>query len=153
MADTEPLSSEQLGALDRLRGLKTLEGFYLAGGSAVAYPYPLLEPPVSGPSAFPVAGLTDLATMKLSTIARRGLRRDFWDLYQILESPGASLKEYLDAYLERFGKHESDLYHVIRSLTWFEDAEKEPAFPAGMTPEAWDRIKSFFNQRAPGLLD
>ena len=43
----------------------------------VRYPYPLLRPPLREASGIALAGLLDLATMKLSAIARRGLRRDF----------------------------------------------------------------------------
>lgn len=63
----------------------------------VVYPYELLEPPVAGPSGMPTAGLRDLAAMKLSAISRRGIRRDFWDLFAIVSS-GLSLAEVGDAY-------------------------------------------------------
>lgn len=117
----------------------------------VRYPYPLLEPPTAGPSGMNVAGLMDLAVMKLSALARRGIRRDFWDLHAILET-GITLREAGDAYVQRFGLAESDLYHVARSLTYFVDAEKDPAFPAGLSPENWERIRAFFTAEAPTLL-
>jgi hypothetical protein len=58
----------------------------------------------------------------------------------------------LDAYLRRFGKLESDLYHVIRSLTYFEDAEQETIGPMGLSRERWEYIKEFFVRRAPDIL-
>jgi len=96
----------------------------------VRYPYPLLEPPTA---AFGVqlAGLRDLAVMKLSAIARRGLRRDFGDLFEVLRA-GLSFRECGEAYVARFGLGEADLYHVLRALTYFEDAEKDPVFPIGL---------------------
>lgn len=42
------------------------------------YPYPWLEDPVET-SPCPVAGMADLAAMKLSAIAARGSRKDFVD--------------------------------------------------------------------------
>lgn len=69
----------------------------------VDYPYPPLEPPGAGPLGFPVAGRLDLATMKLAAIARRGIRRDFWDLHALVQS-GISLAAAADAYLRRIGR-------------------------------------------------
>ncbi len=118
----------------------------------VRYPYPLLEPPGPGPEGFPVASIRDLAAMKMATIAGRGLRRDFWDLHEILRRD-LTIVAAADAYRQRFGLAESELYHLTRSLTWFEDAEKEETYPAGLTPARWTAIKSYFRRTAPALLE
>lgn len=118
----------------------------------VRYAYPPLDPPTPGPSAFPVATLRDLATMKLAAVARRGIRRDFWDLEEIARH-GLSLADAATAYLERFGVAEADLYHVLRALTFFDDAEREPVLPGGLTPKRWAEIKRFFQTEAPKLLE
>jgi hypothetical protein len=117
----------------------------------VRYPYPLLEEPRSGPAGFPVAGLLDLATNKLAAIAKRGLLRDFWDLYEIGKS-GITLSEACVAYVKRFHVAESDLYHVTLGLTWFEDAEAEKVRPKGMTDKLWKTIRRYFEEQAPPLV-
>lgn len=117
----------------------------------VRYPYPLLEPPDRGPEDFPVAGLLDLATMKMAAIAKRGIRRDFWDLYEIARS-GIEIRSAGDAYRRRFGLAESDLYHVWRSLTYFADADRDPVFPAGLSHEGWQEIARWFQDIAAGLI-
>jgi hypothetical protein len=104
-----------------------------------------------GPSEVPVAGLADLAAMKIAAIARRGLRRDFWDLFSITES-GLSLWHCAAAYQRRYGAAQSDLYHVLRSLTYFVDAERDAVLPLGMDEAQWERVKAFFEERAPALL-
>ena len=55
---------------------------------------------------------------KLAAIAKRGLLRDFWDLYEIGKS-GVTLSAACAAYVKRFHVAESDLYHVMLGLTWF----------------------------------
>ncbi len=117
----------------------------------VKYDYPLLEPPMPGPHGFPVAGLRDLAAMKLAAIAGRGLRRDFWDLFAICSS-AFSLSEAVSGYLDRFGLGEPDIYHLARALTYFADAERDSTFPAGLTAAKWKTIKAFFREEAPKLL-
>src|SRR5882724_7894689 len=59
----------------------------------VRYPYPPLDEPTPGPEGFPVAGLRDLAAMKLSAIAKRGIKRDFWDLHEILHASPIDLNQ------------------------------------------------------------
>ena len=118
----------------------------------VRYPYSPLEEPTPGPEGFPTAGLRDLAAMKLSAIAKRGIKRDFWDLHEIVSNSDLDLDQAFDAYLEKFGVRESDLYHVLRSLTYFDDADAEQVFPSGLTLVRWELIKTYFLQNAPMRL-
>jgi hypothetical protein len=117
----------------------------------VRYPYAPLEQPTLDTTGVRVAGLRDLGTMKLAAIARRGIRRDFWDLHQILRA-GMDLRSLGRDYMTRFGVAASDLYHVARALTYFVDAEKDSALPRGMTAGSWLGIKEYFEEHAPGLL-
>lgn len=107
----------------------------------VRYPYPLLLPPLTGPAGIPVAQLEDLATMKLSAAARRGIRRDFWDLHVMFERGTPALDQALDDYKRRYGVSDSDVYHVLKALTYFADAESEALYPLGLTNEKWQEIK------------
>ncbi len=54
------------------------------------YPNPLLEEPERVDGLFPVAGLLDLALMKLAAIGDRGSRKDFTDLFAILRAGALS---------------------------------------------------------------
>jgi hypothetical protein len=118
----------------------------------VRYPYLPLRPIERTSDGVAVAALLDLATMKLAAISRRGLRRDFWDLAEIVRRESVPLEQACRAYRERYGVAEADLYHVLRALTWFEDAERDPAYPAGLAEPAWNEIKSFFLREAPPLF-
>ena len=118
---------------------------------AVRYPYPPLGALVAGPRGILVASLADLAAMKLAAVSRRGVRRDFWDLHAIIGS-GMSLPKVCRAFVTRFGKAESDLYHVLRALTYFDDAEADRALPEGLTEKKWAAIKTFFEREAPKAL-
>lgn len=118
----------------------------------VRYPYPLLNPPGDGPDHFPIASLEDLATMKLSAAARRGIRRDFWDLFEMFHRQTPTLDQALDSYLRRYGVKEADLYHVLRALTYFDDAEADELFPLGLTAARWEEIKSWFVENVRDAL-
>lgn len=114
----------------------------------VRYPYPLLGRLKRGPEGLRVASLRDLAAMKLAAIAKRGVRRDYWDLYEILTRTRLTLGAACRDYTRKFGVSESDLYHVLRALSWFEDAEADPTAPRGLTDKKWCEIREWFPPRA-----
>jgi hypothetical protein len=117
----------------------------------VRYPYAPLEPPTPGPGGVLLASVRDLGAMKLSAIATRGLRRDFWDAF-VMAKNGHSLAQMAADFRMKFGREASDLYHVIRALTYFDDAEADPLFPRGMTPVLWTEVRTYFAREAPRLL-
>jgi len=123
----------------------------------VRYPYALLDPTGVGPSGITLAGLRDLASMKLAAIARRGIRRDFWDLWEIVRG-GLSHVDIAESYLEKFGVAEADLYHVLKwrsicardASTDF--ARDSPGVGSAAGAKGWDRAisltRSTFGPRA-----
>ncbi len=118
----------------------------------VSYPYlPLVKPRVRQ-EGVAIAGLADLAAMKLAAIARRGIRRDFWDIHAIVTSGRLDLRAALRSYLRKFGTAEPDIYPVLRSLVYFEDADAESVMPAGLSATHWERIKVDLRRLAPRLL-
>lgn len=63
-----------------------------------------------------LANIKDIACMKIDAITGRGRKKDFCDLYFLLQQ-----KEMMDAYKIMYPH--STLFHVYKSLTWFEDAD------------------------------
>ncbi|MFO0571914.1 MAG: nucleotidyl transferase AbiEii/AbiGii toxin family protein [Polyangiaceae bacterium] len=114
----------------------------------VRYPYRGLVRPKAGPEGVPVAGLRDLAVMKLAAIAKRGVRRDYWDLHEILTRTRLTLHAACNDYLQKYGVSEADLYHVLRALSWFEDAEADPKSPRGLSRKKWHEIRAWFEKHA-----
>jgi len=110
----------------------------------VRYPYRALGRTVRGPEGVRVAALRDLAVMKLAAIAKRGVRRDYWDLHEIVSRTRLTLRATCDDYVRKFGVAETDLYHVLRALSWFEDAEADPTLPRGLTRRSWLEIRAWF---------
>jgi hypothetical protein len=89
-----------------------------------------------------MASLADLGAMKLLAIAQRGSKKDFVDVYA-LGQERQSLTPLLDAYRDKFDVE--DISRILYSLTYFEDAEREP--PLHMFWDAsWDDIKRTITQ-------
>jgi hypothetical protein len=110
----------------------------------VCYPYEPLVRLGVGPEGVRVASPRDLAAMKLAAIARRGIRRDFWDLYELLKRRPGNLRRALDDYRLKFGVSQVDTYQVLRALSWFEDAERDVIRPRGMSASRWREIREWF---------
>jgi hypothetical protein len=111
--------------------------------SLFCYRYPVLYPFQSvGP--LPVADLRDIAAMKIAAISDRGSRKDFIDLYFICKDQ-LSLREVLRLYGRKYGKLKANLLHLYKSLTYFDEAEKQ-AMPFMLKPFYWDGLKAFFER-------
>jgi len=86
-----------------------------------------------------IADPRDIAVMKVVAIGGRGSRRDFVDLYFYLRS-GGSLEGVFEMTRRRFAGIDYNEYHLLRSLTFFDDAETEP-MPRMLRRAAWPEIK------------
>lgn len=107
--------------------------------SLLEYPYPLLAPLAPlGESGALRASLDDLSSMKLSAIAQRGARKDFVDLYALLERH-RPLPDLIDRYRAKY--ETSDVGHLLSALAYFDDAEREP-MPRMLWPVGWRTIRS-----------
>ena len=81
----------------------------------------------------------DIAVMKLVAVGGRGSRKDFVDLHFFLKSGG----DFASAFLwleQRFERIDYNTYHILKSLTWFKDAESEP-MPQMLKPVTWEDVK------------
>ena len=97
-----------------------------------------------------IADPDDVAAMKLSAIAGGGSRKDFVDLYAYARNV-APLPHALACFREKFRGIAVDPYHLLRSLTFFEDAEAE-AMPDLVIAVTWEEVKDFFRAEAPRLF-
>ncbi|MEO8148727.1 MAG: nucleotidyl transferase AbiEii/AbiGii toxin family protein [Bacteroidia bacterium] len=102
---------------------------------AVNYPYQILKPLVVF-NEIRMYDLEDIAAMKLSAISQRGSKKDFWDIYFLLEK--FSMNEMLDFFKMNFKV--TDVSHALRSLSYFKDADNE-ADPEKIIPVKWNDIK------------
>ena len=95
---------------------------------------------------FGLADLRDIALMKLAAISGRGSRKDFIDLYTILRGD-LSLEQCFEWLPDKYGEGRVNTYHVLKSLTYFDDAEREP-MPLILEPFDWEECKAFFVREA-----
>lgn len=113
----------------------TVEGINV---SFLSYPYPLLDELVDI-SGFDcrMASLEDLAAMKLAALAQRGTKKDFVDIWALARH-GFDLSQMVAWYRQKYAT--DDVFHLISSLSYFEDADPEP-MPRMLVDGEWETIK------------
>lgn len=83
-----------------------------------------------------LASIQDIAAMKLNAISGRGSRKDFVDLYFLLDH--FTLEEMFAFYLSKFD--DGNLFLVQKSLTYFKDAEVDE-MPEMIEKVSWANVK------------
>ena len=100
---------------------------------------PFIE--IEGVNYFSIA---DIAAMKLHTICGRGKKKDFFDIYSLLEL--YPWEQLLKWFIEKYD--ETQLFFLQRSILYFEDAEDDPEIN-GLPPftKNWDDIKEIISSK------
>ncbi len=102
----------------------------------VNYSYQWLKDPILEQGVC-LADLEDIAAMKLSAITNRGTKKDFVDLFFLLDI--FSFEQMLEFYHQKYP--EAADFLLFKSLIYFEDAETNP-MPQMFKPINWTDVKS-----------
>ena len=97
--------------------------------------YSWIDEPVNG-DGFVLASDKDIAAMKVNAIIGRGTRKDFVDLYALLQH--YSLPEIMDFYRQKYPEFSE--YRALLSMTYFEDAEMQD-MPLMFIDTPWEAMK------------
>lgn len=115
------------------------------------YEYPLLFPARKFLN-IDIADIQDIAPMKIAAISDRGVKRDFIDLYFIVERKKIlTLAESFVLYDKKFKNLNQNKIHILKSLVYFEDAERD-AMPKMHEKVSWKEVKDYFKKEQKKLL-
>lgn len=110
--------------------------------------YPILFPALSI-DGIRMLDVRDIAPMKLKAITQRGSKKDFFDIFYLLQK--MSLLELLELFKAKFEQYE--VFHIIKSLIYFEDAEQyaDPVvFDKSVT---WEKVKETVEMAVGELMN
>lgn len=119
--------------------------------SFFSYDYPVLKEFLLFEDEIKLASTADIAAMKVAAIAGRGKKRDFVDVYFICRKD-YSLRQVISHYQKEFEVFKQDLYHVYKSMIYFEDAEKD-TMPEMYEEANWKEIETFFTKEVSKLIE
>ncbi len=101
----------------------------------IRHNYPILKPFVKA-DEIKMASVEDIAAMKLNSTMNRGAKKDFYDIYELLNH--FTLQELITFYNSKYDF--SSQLIVLKSLVYFDDAEQEPD-PVTVKPVSWSLVK------------
>lgn len=131
------INLKPLGKIEIVSRSKFINCFFINDVKVdfVSLPYQWLEEPVIEDS-IRLAGIKDIAAMKLSAITNRGSKKDFIDIGLLIEQLG--LTQMLTLYRQKYPDGMEMM--VLRSLVYFQDAE-EQSDPVMLIPYNWEEVK------------
>lgn len=103
--------------------------------------YKWIDTPVEE-SGIILASPKDIAAMKINAVEGRGSRKDFIDIYMLLQH--YSLGDLLDFYAQKYPNH--SVFRALLSLSYFDDAEAQ-AMPKMFISETWEEMKSLISEK------
>ncbi len=110
-------------------------------------PQHLLEKPQTI-SGLRVAGIRDIAAMKLNAISARGELRDYYDLQVIEQRARYPMDQALGDYLERYEPGDPQaLRRTITALGYLDDVLDDPGLPVSHA-----QIAAYWRERQPSLI-
>jgi hypothetical protein len=91
----------------------------------------------------------DIAAMKIVAVSQRGRKRDFVDLYWYCVNR-EKLVNVIERAVRQYPGQEQNVNHFLRSLAYFEDAERDP-MPKIFFNATWKDIKKYFEREVPKI--
>ncbi|MBI5306105.1 nucleotidyl transferase AbiEii/AbiGii toxin family protein [Candidatus Wolfebacteria bacterium] len=116
--------------------------------SFLRYKYNLLFPLISFEN-IQLADERDIASMKIDAISSRGSKKDFIDLYFLLKK--YSLFELIGFFGKKYSGIKYNRLHILKSLTYFSDANNEP-MPKMIESLEWEEVKKHIYKETHILL-
>lgn len=107
----------------------------------VNYPFEWICPIIEE-DGIRLASPVDIAAMKVNAIEGRGTKKDFIDMYMLLQH--YSLKEIIAFYQRKYPNY--SIFRALRSLTYFEDAEDQ-FMPRMFVEDTWEDMKLYITNQ------
>jgi len=133
---TEALQ-ESVGELTLLSASKTIRVYNICNVKVdiVNYPYPWIDEPINEDGLI-LASPKDIAAMKVNAVIGRGTKKDFIDIYYLLQH--FSFEDLMSFYLKKYP--DGSEYRALLSMAYFEDADPHP-MPYMFETVSWEEMK------------
>lgn len=124
-------------------GTRTIKAYFLDGVKVdiVNYRYDWIDNPVID-SGLRLASPKDIAAMKVNAVIGRGTKKDFVDVYFLLQH--YSFDELIQFYLQKYP--DGSAYRALLSMTYFADADPQP-MPFMFHHIEWHTIKNYIRNQ------
>ena len=90
----------------------------------------------------------DIMAMKIAAILNRGVKKDFWDIAELLNH--YSVQNLIDCYTKKFPSQQL-LISIPFALTYFADAD-ESEDPVSLKGQTWSSVKQLISKKVSDFL-
>jgi predicted nucleotidyltransferase component of viral defense system len=135
--DTLFFMLSELGDVKRLNNRSNIHIYTINGIKVdiVNYPYQWIDA-LYEVDDLRLASAKDIGAMKLAAITGRGTKKDFIDLFELLQH--YSLADLIQLYEQKY--HDGSVFLVLKSLVYFDDADAEIT-PHLLRGYSWEEVK------------
>ena len=109
--------------------------------------FSLISPPVVEQN-IRLFGIKDIMAMKIAAILKRGVKKDFWDIAELLDE--YSIADFIESYNKKYPNHQL-LISIPQALTYFQDAE-ESEDPISLNGKTWENVKKIIQGKVNKYL-
>ncbi|MDR2626954.1 MAG: nucleotidyl transferase AbiEii/AbiGii toxin family protein [Dysgonamonadaceae bacterium] len=123
---------------------------YVAGVKVdlIKYHFHPLIAPIMQEQDIRFFSIEDIMAMKVNAILKRGMKKDFWDIAELLEH--YSVAELIENYMKKF-PDQMLMISIPRALVYFNDAE-DTENPLCLKNKNWTEIKQFISNKVNTFL-
>ena len=111
------------------------------------YHHPLIEEPLVI-DGIRIYHQHDILAMKISAILKRGVKKDFWDIAELLNH--FSIQDFIDYYTKKFPSQQL-MIGIPYAMIYFADAE-ESEDPVSLKGQTWESVKAFISEKVSEYL-
>lgn len=90
----------------------------------------------------------DIIAMKIHAILGRGKKKDYWDIYELLQH--YSLEQLIDYHSRKFPSQQL-MISIPQALVYFEDAEQSEE-PISLKGQTWENVKKLIQRKVNDFL-
>jgi hypothetical protein len=90
----------------------------------------------------------DLMAMKVNAVLRRAVKKDFWDIAELLHY--YSIDDFIDCYTKKYPT-QMLLITVPAAISYFEDAHSSEA-PVSFKGQTWESVQAFIQKKVRDFL-
>ena len=90
----------------------------------------------------------DIAAMKIQAILGRGKKKDFWDLYELMQH--YSLQQIMDWHKQKYPSQMLAI-SIPNAITYFVDAEDSES-PVSFKKQTWEKVKKGIQRKVSDYL-
>ena len=109
--------------------------------------HPLIDEPVVT-DGIRLVSIPDIMAMKIAAILRRAVKKDFWDIAELLDH--YTVDDFIKYYIKKYPSQQL-LISIPSALTYFIDAEESEA-PVSLKGQTWEGVKKQIQQKVNEYL-